>query len=266
MAWPCISRLCCLARRWNQLDRSDVAVPLTLHNYSDLESEEPIPGVAPSRRGPSPAGARDPSRDVPLTQYQRDFGVWTAPAGSRDATQGRGQGASSRRAKTSAPHCRGVYVLPIGDADTAAVATTSYRILGQTPKKQHLRELWLCSPPQADGGSFELCWPHTQAPPVRKRESPRRHSQCLKYFSSWEQFTDREELDEMSCLRDWGKHWPLNMDSAEAPAAHANSRNRRSAGTSSTLRGSVTHTGRASQLQSNLFLTCAGLCSPPRQC
>ncbi|XP_043329525.1 MAP6 domain-containing protein 1 isoform X2 [Cervus canadensis] len=73
------------------------------------------------------AGARDPGRDVPLTQYQRDFGVWTAPAGSRDATQGRGQGASSRRAKPPAPHCRGVYVLPIGDADAAAVATTSYR-------------------------------------------------------------------------------------------------------------------------------------------
>ncbi|OWK05617.1 MAP6D1, partial [Cervus elaphus hippelaphus] len=90
-------------------------------------SEEPIPGVAPSRRGPSPTGARDPGRDVPLTQYQRDFGVWTAPAGSRDATQGGGQGASSRRAKSPAPHCRGVYVLPIGDADAAAVATTSYR-------------------------------------------------------------------------------------------------------------------------------------------
>ncbi|KAI4548189.1 hypothetical protein MG293_000519 [Ovis ammon polii] len=127
MAWPCISRLCCLARRWNQLDRSDVAVPLTLHSYSDLESEEPIPGGVPSRRGPSPAGSRDPGRDVPLTQYQRDFGVWTAPSGSRDATQGRGQGASSRRAKPPATPGRGVYVLPIGDADAAAVVTTSYR-------------------------------------------------------------------------------------------------------------------------------------------
>lgn len=127
MAWPCISRLCCLARRWNQLDRSDVAVPLTLHSYSDLESEEPIPGGVPSRRGPSPAGSRDPGRDVPLTQYQRDFGVWTAPSGSRDATQGRGPGASSRRAKPPATPGRGVYVLPIGDADAAAVATTSYR-------------------------------------------------------------------------------------------------------------------------------------------
>ncbi|XP_070228769.1 MAP6 domain-containing protein 1 isoform X3 [Bos mutus] len=72
-------------------------------------------------------GSRDPGRDVPLTQYQRDFGVWTAPSGSRDATQGRGPGASSRRTKPSATPGRGVYVLPIGDADAAAVATTSYR-------------------------------------------------------------------------------------------------------------------------------------------
>ncbi|KAF5922198.1 MAP6 domain-containing protein 1 [Diceros bicornis minor] len=127
MAWPCISRLCCLARRWNQLDRSDVAVPLTLHSYSELESEEPGPGGAASRRGRSPAGARNPGRDVPLTQYQRDFGVWTAPAGPRDAPQERGPRRGGRRGKPSAPSSRGVYVLPIGDADAAAAATTSYR-------------------------------------------------------------------------------------------------------------------------------------------
>ncbi|XP_066097467.1 MAP6 domain-containing protein 1 isoform X1 [Saccopteryx bilineata] len=127
MAWPCISRLCCLARRWNQLDRSDVAVPLTLHNYSDLESEEPGPGGATSRAGACPAGVRDPGRDVLLTQYQRDFGAWPAPVGPRDATQGRRLGAGGRRGKSSAPIGRGIYVLPIGDADTAAAATTSYR-------------------------------------------------------------------------------------------------------------------------------------------
>lgn len=127
MAWPCISRLCCLARRWNQLDRSDVAVPLTLHNYSDLESEEPGPGGAASGRGPSPAGARDPGRDVPLTQYQRDFGAWPAPAVPRDAPQGRRPGAGSRRGKSPAPAGREIYVLPIGDANADAAATTSYR-------------------------------------------------------------------------------------------------------------------------------------------
>ncbi|XP_049631853.1 MAP6 domain-containing protein 1 [Suncus etruscus] len=136
MAWPCISRLCCLARRWNQLDRSDVAVPLTLHSYSDLESDEPGAGSAAPRQGQGqsqsvpPAGAREPGRDVPLTQYQRDFGVLrTAPAGPRDAAPGRGSGAGGRRAKAAAPPGpRGVYVLPVGDADAAtAAATTSYR-------------------------------------------------------------------------------------------------------------------------------------------
>ncbi|XP_045395738.1 MAP6 domain-containing protein 1 [Lemur catta] len=127
MAWPCISRLCCLARRWNQLDRSDVAVPLTLHGYSDLEIEEPGAGGAASRRGQSAAGDRAPGRDVPLTQYQRDFGVWTAPAGPRDAPQGRGPRAGGRRGRPSAPPARGVYVLPVGDGDAAAAATTSYR-------------------------------------------------------------------------------------------------------------------------------------------
>ncbi|XP_075411726.1 MAP6 domain-containing protein 1 [Tenrec ecaudatus] len=130
MAWPCISRLCCLARRWNQLDRSDVAVPLTLHSYSELESEEPPPppGGAAARRGPAPAGAREPGRDEPLTQYQRDFGVRTAPAGPRDAPQGRGAGAGRRRDhRLPPPGARGVYVLPTEDADAAAAVTTSYR-------------------------------------------------------------------------------------------------------------------------------------------
>lgn len=128
MAWPCISRLCCLARRWNQRDRSDVAVPLTLHSYSDLDSEEPGPGAAAPRTGAPPAGARAPDRDVPRTQYQRDFCAWPAPAGPREAAQGRRPGAGGRRgASPAAPGGQGVYVLPIGDADAAAAATSSYR-------------------------------------------------------------------------------------------------------------------------------------------
>ncbi|XP_027268881.1 MAP6 domain-containing protein 1 [Cricetulus griseus] len=127
MAWPCISRLCCLARRWNQLDRSDVAVPLTLHGYSDPGSEGPGADCTASRASPSVAGAREPSRAVPLTQYQRDFGVRTARAGTRDAAQERVPGPGGRRGQSSAPPARAVYVLPVGDADAAAVATTSYR-------------------------------------------------------------------------------------------------------------------------------------------
>ena len=40
MAWPCISRVCCLARFWNQFDKSDLSVPLTIHNYSDIADQE----------------------------------------------------------------------------------------------------------------------------------------------------------------------------------------------------------------------------------
>ncbi|XP_072219953.1 microtubule-associated protein 6 homolog [Leuresthes tenuis] len=40
MAWPCISRVCCLARFWNQFDKSDLSVPLTIQNYSDITEQE----------------------------------------------------------------------------------------------------------------------------------------------------------------------------------------------------------------------------------
>lgn len=40
MAWPCISRVCCLARFWDQFDKSDLSVPLTIQNYSDIPENE----------------------------------------------------------------------------------------------------------------------------------------------------------------------------------------------------------------------------------
>ncbi|XP_077004879.1 MAP6 domain-containing protein 1 isoform X1 [Tamandua tetradactyla] len=134
MAWPCISRLCCLARRWNQLDRSDAALPLTLPGYSDLEDDERGPGGAASRRSPDPAVPRAPVRDVPLTQYQRDFGVCVAPSGPRGAPQGR-RDSGGRRS---------IYVLPIGDTDAAAAATTSYRSSRPGPERS------LRGPPRQD--------------------------------------------------------------------------------------------------------------------
>ncbi|XP_006926058.1 MAP6 domain-containing protein 1, partial [Pteropus alecto] len=50
-----------------------------------------------------------------------------APAVPRDAPQGRRPGAGSRRGKSPAPAGREIYVLPIGDANADAAATTSYR-------------------------------------------------------------------------------------------------------------------------------------------
>ncbi|XP_018532342.1 microtubule-associated protein 6 homolog [Lates calcarifer] len=45
MAWPCISRVCCLARFWNQFDKSDLSVPLTIQNYSDIAAEQEVRSV-----------------------------------------------------------------------------------------------------------------------------------------------------------------------------------------------------------------------------
>ncbi|XP_055493576.1 microtubule-associated protein 6 homolog [Leucoraja erinacea] len=39
MAWPCISRACCIARFWNQLDKADISVPLVFTKYSEVTAD-----------------------------------------------------------------------------------------------------------------------------------------------------------------------------------------------------------------------------------
>ncbi|XP_062377702.1 microtubule-associated protein 6 homolog [Sardina pilchardus] len=36
MAWPCITRACCINRFWSELDKADIAVPLVFTKYSDV--------------------------------------------------------------------------------------------------------------------------------------------------------------------------------------------------------------------------------------
>uniref|UniRef100_A0A8C6WQI6 Microtubule-associated protein 6a n=1 Tax=Neogobius melanostomus TaxID=47308 RepID=A0A8C6WQI6_9GOBI len=42
MAWPCISRACCMARFWNQLDKADIAVPLVFTKYTDVSEMQHV--------------------------------------------------------------------------------------------------------------------------------------------------------------------------------------------------------------------------------
>ncbi|XP_032389544.1 microtubule-associated protein 6 homolog [Etheostoma spectabile] len=42
MAWPCISRACCMARFWTQLDKADIAVPLVFTKYTDASEMQHI--------------------------------------------------------------------------------------------------------------------------------------------------------------------------------------------------------------------------------
>ncbi|XP_053507753.1 MAP6 domain-containing protein 1 isoform X2 [Ictalurus furcatus] len=110
MAWPCISRVCCLAQFWNQFDKSDLSVPLTIQNYSDIADREirSVTGnvfaeraqtrdhATPDHRDSSAAqdgggnrvGRRraepssKPHEDVPfpsVTQYKQDYKPWPIP-------------------------------------------------------------------------------------------------------------------------------------------------------------------------------------------
>uniref|UniRef100_A0A672F6Y2 MAP6 domain containing 1 n=1 Tax=Salarias fasciatus TaxID=181472 RepID=A0A672F6Y2_SALFA len=86
MAWPCISRVCCLARFWNQFDKSDLSVPLTIQNYSDISEGSPRDGTgtgssARREHGHKPRDDyRPPGVPFPsLTQYKQDYKPWPIP-------------------------------------------------------------------------------------------------------------------------------------------------------------------------------------------
>ncbi|XP_026877010.2 microtubule-associated protein 6 homolog isoform X1 [Electrophorus electricus] len=57
MAWPCITRACCINRFWSELDKADIAVPLVFTRYSDVAEvqqihPQPKSSLHPQRRGP----------------------------------------------------------------------------------------------------------------------------------------------------------------------------------------------------------------------
>uniref|UniRef100_A0A672Z9W7 Microtubule-associated protein 6b n=1 Tax=Sphaeramia orbicularis TaxID=375764 RepID=A0A672Z9W7_9TELE len=43
MAWPCITRACCINRFWSELDKADIAVPLVFTKYSDVAEVQHLP-------------------------------------------------------------------------------------------------------------------------------------------------------------------------------------------------------------------------------
>ncbi|XP_032366170.1 microtubule-associated protein 6 homolog isoform X1 [Etheostoma spectabile] len=43
MAWPCITRACCINRFWTELDKGDIAVPLVFTKYSDVADVQHFP-------------------------------------------------------------------------------------------------------------------------------------------------------------------------------------------------------------------------------
>ncbi|KAB5535665.1 hypothetical protein PHYPO_G00120560 [Pangasianodon hypophthalmus] len=70
MAWPCISRVCCLAQFWNQFDKSDLSVPLTIQNYSEIADQEirSVTGNVPAERAQQRERAAPEHRDSSAAQ------------------------------------------------------------------------------------------------------------------------------------------------------------------------------------------------------
>lgn len=70
MAWPCISRVCCLAQFWNQFDKSDLSVPLIIQKYSDIADQEirSVTGNVPAERAQNRDHATPEHRDSSAAQ------------------------------------------------------------------------------------------------------------------------------------------------------------------------------------------------------
>ncbi|KAM6172246.1 microtubule-associated protein 6 isoform 2-T2 [Erethizon dorsatum] len=118
MAWPCITRACCIARFWNQLDKADIAVPLVFTKYSEATEH---PGAPPQPPPPSQQQAQPalapPSAGAVAIETQpaqgeldavaRATGPVPGPSGEREAAApGRsapGLGAGSGSTSGSGP-------------------------------------------------------------------------------------------------------------------------------------------------------------------
>ena len=161
MAWPCITRACCIARFWNQLDKADIAVPLVFTKYSEATEH---PGAPPQPPAPLQPALAPPSRAVAIE---------TQPAqGESDAVAratGPAPGPSVDRETVAAPGRSG---LGLG----AASASTS----GSGPADSVMRQdyrAWKVQRPEPS------CRPRSEYQPS---DAPfERETQYQKDFRAW---------------------------------------------------------------------------------
>ncbi|KAM9658328.1 microtubule-associated protein 6 [Trichechus inunguis] len=113
MAWPCITRACCIARFWNQLDKADIAVPLVFTKYSEATEH---PGAPPQPPPPqqqqaqptlAPASARAVAIETQPAQGELDAvaratGQAPGPSGDREAAAAPGRSGPGLGASTDA--------------------------------------------------------------------------------------------------------------------------------------------------------------------
>nr|XP_020478101.1 microtubule-associated protein 6 homolog isoform X2 [Monopterus albus] len=97
MAWPCITRACCINRFWTELDKADIAVPLVFTKYSDVAEvqhlpyhpqpkqkkagaiaieTQPCPGEQEAGKAPPATGAAAVKDGSSASVMRQDFKAW----------------------------------------------------------------------------------------------------------------------------------------------------------------------------------------------
>lgn len=93
MAWPCITRACCINRFWTELDKADIAVPLVFTKYSDVadvhhlhrhpqqrqkRDAQPHPGEPEAGKAPPAAAAAAAAGEdgSAASVMRQDFKAW----------------------------------------------------------------------------------------------------------------------------------------------------------------------------------------------
>ncbi|XP_068601739.1 microtubule-associated protein 6 homolog [Brachionichthys hirsutus] len=92
MAWPCITRACCINRFWTELDKADIAVPFVFTKYSDVAHHpqprqngtgaitietQPHPGdQEEAGKAPPAAGAAAAEDGSAASVMRQDFKAW----------------------------------------------------------------------------------------------------------------------------------------------------------------------------------------------
>ncbi|KAI1893530.1 hypothetical protein AGOR_G00124680 [Albula goreensis] len=93
MAWPCITRACCINRFWSDLDKADIAVPLVFTKYSDVTEVQRL-HLQPQPKQPHPQ-ARASAVAIETQPFHRE-----QEAASR-APPAAGASAAEERARAS---------------------------------------------------------------------------------------------------------------------------------------------------------------------
>ncbi|XP_061073876.1 microtubule-associated protein 6 homolog [Conger conger] len=93
MAWPCITRACCINRFWSDFDKADIAVPLVFTKYSDVTEVQRL-HFQPQPKQPHPQ-ARPSAVAIETQPSHREHDARAPPATGGAAASAAGDASAS---------------------------------------------------------------------------------------------------------------------------------------------------------------------------